>query len=62
MGYSYLVFAFEYEDIGYSSEWQPQLYDLGFCRFVGYVPYVDNPRRFANILFQFHLKTKQKHL
>lgn len=53
--FCYLIFAFEYEDISDSSEGQAQLYNLGLRRFIGYVPYVDNPRRFADILFQFHL-------
>lgn len=56
----YLIFTLKHENVGDPSEGQAQLYDLRFCRLIGYVPYVDDPRRFANILFQFHLMTNNK--
>lgn len=50
-----LVFALKHEYISDPPEGQAELYDLGFCCLIRDVPYVDDSRRFADILFEFHL-------
>lgn len=54
---TYLILSFEYQDIGYTSEWNTQVDNLGLGHLIRYVADVYHLRRLPIlILVQLHLQ------
>ena len=60
---AYLILSFEYQNIGYASEWDAQVDYLGLGHLIRYVADVYHLRRFSVlILVQFHLQQAPQHI